>query len=238
VADQQELLLRSNLETMMKVIMLDQFGEVDDDITFDFASLFALTGKEEALIRKSDSDRDIGYIQQGVLSPEEVRNRIAKDPASGYDAINTNELPPKPLAPPTSGKSTPQDLSSEATENAEFNSGNDGGRVASELLDVADAMAQDGGFHGNQHMGGFSDDEEPGTKAIRLSGLARKASTEAGKLGTRAAHQAAMNAHGRALVAHRRALSSADPEAARVHDAYLDAHRFATSSHRAAMRGE
>ena len=236
VADQQEILLRSNLETMMKVIMLDQFGEVDDEITFDFNSLFALTGKEEALIRKSDTERDQALVQMGAISPEEVRSRVAKDPASGYDDIDVDQLPPAPPPMPAGGgKKSPQQESSEATENAEFNSSGD---VAQDLLDAADVLAKDGGFRGNQHTGGFSDDDEPGGKALRLSGLARKASTDAGKLGTRAAHQAAVNAHGRALVAHRRALSSADPEAARVHEAYCDAHRFATSNHRAAMRGE
>src|SRR5574340_520398 len=73
VADQQERIFRKNLETVIKLIMLDQLGYIDEDVTFDFVSLFEMTGKELAMVRKSDGDLAVELIQTGVLSPLEVR---------------------------------------------------------------------------------------------------------------------------------------------------------------------
>ena len=46
-----------------------------------------------ATIRKSDSDRDVAYIQAGVISAEEVRGRLASDTDSGYNGIDVDDVP-------------------------------------------------------------------------------------------------------------------------------------------------
>jgi len=91
VSDQQEVLFRRNLETVVKIIQLSEFGEIDDDVVFDFVSLYAMTEKELSLIRKSNAESDQLHVQLGAVSPEEVRHRLANDPDSGWNNLVTSE---------------------------------------------------------------------------------------------------------------------------------------------------
>ena len=94
---QQESLFRTNLEVLLKVVMLSLFGEIDSEITFDFEPLVEMTEKERAMIRKSDAEAGSTYILEGVLDPMEERNRLANDPNSGYDNLDVT----KDITPPT-----------------------------------------------------------------------------------------------------------------------------------------
>lgn len=92
IADQQEAIFRRNLETVLKVLMLNEFGEVDDDIAFDFAPLFEMSDKEHADIRKLNADEATALSALGAVSPEEVRARLALSPDSGWDNLDTDAL--------------------------------------------------------------------------------------------------------------------------------------------------
>jgi phage-related protein (TIGR01555 family) len=96
IAAQQEAFWRESLETILKAVQLSLFGKIDPDIGFTFVSLYQMTPKEEAELRKNDSDMDAAYIDRGVLSPQEVRERLARDPASGYNGLDTSAPPPVP----------------------------------------------------------------------------------------------------------------------------------------------
>jgi len=93
VASMQANLFTEPLKTVIDLIQLDQFGEIDDAITFEFEPLKQMNGTELAAIRKSDCDADIAYITAGVVSTEESRTRLANDPASGYMSLVAEELP-------------------------------------------------------------------------------------------------------------------------------------------------
>ncbi len=54
IAAAQESLFRPNLTRIIDFIQLSLFGKVDEDITFDFEPLWALSEKEEAELRNSD----------------------------------------------------------------------------------------------------------------------------------------------------------------------------------------
>jgi phage-related protein (TIGR01555 family) len=241
VADQQEKLFRKNLELVLQMIMLDELGYIDEDITFDFLPLFALTGKEEAMIRKSDSERDTAMIQAGVLSPLEVRAKLSADPSSGYNGIDVDDLPappPVPAGPPTGkGKDEQGSVTEDPGFTAEANAGDTTADVALDIMRDADRLVHDGGFRGNQHIGGVSEKDGPLEQAMKLTASANVASRTAGKLGTRRAHRKALVAHSRALEAHERALSSANPSIAPVHETYIDAHRSAADVHRGSCGG-
>ncbi len=99
VAAQQEAHWREPLEVILKAVQLSLFGEIDPDIGFTFTPLYQMTPKEESEIRLSDSQADCAYIAAGVVDPSEVRERLARDPNSGYQSLDTSvELVP-PVAP-------------------------------------------------------------------------------------------------------------------------------------------
>lgn len=99
IAAQQESAWREPLETILKVTQLSLFGEIDHDIGINFVPLYQMTPKELAEIRTADGATDCAYIAAGVVDPSEVRDRLAKDPNSGYDGIDTTIMPPDPTEP-------------------------------------------------------------------------------------------------------------------------------------------
>jgi hypothetical protein len=199
------------IEMILKVLMLNRFGEIDESITFDFVPLFAMTEKERSAIRKSDSESATAYVTMGSVSPAEVRSRLASDPDSEFNNLDVNDLPKPPTV--------------EASKDA--------AKSALRVMREAHRTLRDGGFHGNQHIGGIGGDDTPSEVARKLTVAAVRASAVARRLGTQRAHQTALHAHTRAANAHKLALSSAPVGAMRtVHQTYLDAHRHAVQEHR------
>jgi len=92
----QENLLRDPLDKLLKLVQLHLFGQVNDNITFDFVPLQQMSETELSTIRKSDTDRDVAYIQAGVVSAEEVRGRLASESDSGYNGIDVEDVPEMP----------------------------------------------------------------------------------------------------------------------------------------------
>ena len=92
----QENLLRDPLDKLLKLVQLHLFGKVNDNITFDFVPLQQMSETDLSTIRKSDTDRDVAYIQAGVVSAEEVRGRLASEPDSGYNGIDVEDVPKMP----------------------------------------------------------------------------------------------------------------------------------------------
>ena len=92
----QENLLRDPLDKLLKLVQLHLFGKVNDNTTFDFVPLQQMNETELSTIRKSDTDRDVAYIQAGVVSAEEVRGRLASEPDSGYNGIDVEDVPEMP----------------------------------------------------------------------------------------------------------------------------------------------
>lgn len=99
VAAQQEAHYRGPLETILQVVQLSLFGEIDPDIGFNFKPLYQMTPKELAEIRKSDAETAGAYVDRGILDPSEVRERLARDPESGYNGIDADALPVPPTVP-------------------------------------------------------------------------------------------------------------------------------------------
>ncbi len=113
IAAQQEAHWREPLEVILKAVQLSLFGEIDPDIGFTFVPLYQMTPKEEAEIRASDSQADCAYIAAGVVDPSEVRERLAKDPNSGFMGLDTSVelVPPNPE--PAPGEPPPAGLEEE-----------------------------------------------------------------------------------------------------------------------------
>lgn len=90
IAAQQEAFWREPIDTILKVVQLSLFGEIDNDIGFSFVPLYQMTPKELSEIRESDARTSETYVNMGAIAPEEVRDRIAKDPDSGFQGLDTS----------------------------------------------------------------------------------------------------------------------------------------------------
>lgn len=90
IAAQQESFWRSPIDTILKVVQLSLFGEIDHDIGFKFVPLYQMTEKEESDIRFQDSQTATNYLNAGVISNDEVREKLAHDPDSGYQGLDTS----------------------------------------------------------------------------------------------------------------------------------------------------
>ena len=97
VAAQQEAFWREPLETILKCVQLSLFGEIDPDIGLAFIPLYQMTPKEESEIRAADGVTDCAYVAAGIIDPSEVRERLARDPNSGYQGLDTDAV----IVPPT-----------------------------------------------------------------------------------------------------------------------------------------
>jgi uncharacterized protein len=93
IASYQESFFRQKLHSILGFIQLSTFGDVDEDITFRFEPLEALSEKEMAEVRKIEAETDQIYIDTGVLAPLESRTRIAAQEDSAYASLDVDDLP-------------------------------------------------------------------------------------------------------------------------------------------------
>lgn len=90
-----ERVCRPCLETLLDVIQLSLFGDIDQEMTFEFLPLWEMSDKDKADIRKSDAEADGTYIDRGVVSPEETRQRLQDDETSLYHGVDLSGAPPE-----------------------------------------------------------------------------------------------------------------------------------------------
>lgn len=93
----QENTLEPVLDVILDLIQLNEFGEIDEDIDYDFVPLVESSLKEVADIRKSDGDLAVALMQNNVVSAEEVREMLQANPDSGY--TNLTGPAPEPIEP-------------------------------------------------------------------------------------------------------------------------------------------
>jgi phage-related protein (TIGR01555 family) len=103
-------------DVLLKAVQLDLFGAIDDDIAYQWVPLDEPTQKELAEIRKSDADAGTAYINAGVISPDEERERLQDDPQSGYN--NLSGPAPEPEEPEGDIETDPSDLAAQGNEHA------------------------------------------------------------------------------------------------------------------------
>lgn len=87
----QEMIFRPNLEIVLQVVQLSEFGEIDPDIGFEFETLYGADELEASQIRLNDAQTDSTLISVGAISPDESRARVASDPNSGYNSIDDSD---------------------------------------------------------------------------------------------------------------------------------------------------
>ncbi len=100
IAAFQQHLYSHALERLLKLVQLSLFGEVDEDIGFEFLPLWQPTETDKATIRKTKMEIDTGYVNAGVLDPVEVRDTLAADKEGDYNNIDVSDVPDDPNALP------------------------------------------------------------------------------------------------------------------------------------------
>jgi phage-related protein (TIGR01555 family) len=76
------------VEKILRIVQLSLFGEIDPDIGLEWHQLKVITREQQATIRKTEADTDQLYVDLGVLSPDEVRARIAQEEESLYPGLD------------------------------------------------------------------------------------------------------------------------------------------------------
>lgn len=99
VADMQNVTFKDNLVKVIELIQLSKYGDIDPEITFDFVPLWEQNDAELAANRKSDAEAADILINAGVVSPEEVRAKMAKDEHSGYNGLDLGVIIEPPADP-------------------------------------------------------------------------------------------------------------------------------------------
>lgn len=89
----QEKIFTKPYDTIIKLLQLNRGLEPDEKLMFKFQSLWDMDEKERADLNKVLAERDIAYINSGVLSQEEARRRLSLDRYSGYSDIDVDDLP-------------------------------------------------------------------------------------------------------------------------------------------------
>jgi phage-related protein (TIGR01555 family) len=84
----QEHLLRRLLETILDLVQLSEFGEVDPDITFDFVDLWQLDEAGTAAVQQTKATTHEIYTTMGAVDVAEVRRALAADPDTPYAGLD------------------------------------------------------------------------------------------------------------------------------------------------------
>ena len=84
----QERIFRDPLDYLVKLLQLNRFGEVDENLDFEFVPLSDEDEKLQAEVQKLKVDSMAELFDRGIISGEEARHVLASDPDSGFDDID------------------------------------------------------------------------------------------------------------------------------------------------------
>lgn len=81
------------LQRVFEILQYYLFGSSDEDISFVFKKRSSRDEAAKANTNKVKAETDVMYVSSGVLSPDEIRKRVADDPESGYNSIDADDVP-------------------------------------------------------------------------------------------------------------------------------------------------
>jgi len=122
----QEKVYGAGLTRALKVIQLSEIGSIDPEIGYEFVPLWELDAAGKAAVEKAKADTDAVYMQESVISNEEVRTRLAGDPESPYHGLEgpAPEIPdPLDMDPDKSDVAESIEKRGAEGSNSEANSG-------------------------------------------------------------------------------------------------------------------
>lgn len=96
VHSMQEKNMRPGLLVILKAVQLSLFDKLIDGMDFQFLPLWEMDDKDRSEMRKADAEADCAYVDRGVISQEEVRERLSNDENSMYHGVDLTDPPPEP----------------------------------------------------------------------------------------------------------------------------------------------
>ena len=93
IAATQEKMFREPLNAVIRLLQYNRRGTVDESITASFIPIGDEDDGQIANVNKTKADTASIYLQNGVLSAEEVRQMLADDEQSGYTTIDVEAVP-------------------------------------------------------------------------------------------------------------------------------------------------
>lgn len=91
----QSNVLHPLLQNVLRVVQLSLFGAIDPGVSWTWEPLEELSALEDADRRNKDATSDQVYMEAGVVTPQQVAEKLAADPRSGYAGI-LDEGEPEP----------------------------------------------------------------------------------------------------------------------------------------------
>lgn len=87
----QEAHLMPQMDTILKLIMLNLNGEIDETVRFQFKSLYQLSAKEQAEVNEIKARTATTLIDGGIIDGEEARTTLQEDEDNDYQHIDLNK---------------------------------------------------------------------------------------------------------------------------------------------------
>ena len=84
----QERVFRAPVKTILDVVQLSEFGEIDESLTFEFHDLWEMPETDQAAMQKVKADSDVALVGAGIVSADEVRERMTQDQTSPFHGLN------------------------------------------------------------------------------------------------------------------------------------------------------
>jgi phage-related protein (TIGR01555 family) len=88
----QEAHLLPQMEVILKLIMLNLSGKIDESIVFKFKSLYQLSSKEQAEVNEIKARTAQTLIDGGIIDGEEARTTLQQDEDNDYQHIDVNKV--------------------------------------------------------------------------------------------------------------------------------------------------
>jgi hypothetical protein len=87
------------LKRALELIQLNEYGDIDPEITAEFVPLWQLDEAGQAAVQKTKADTAAVYVGEcHSVSPEDVRKQIASDPASQFFGLEGDAPDPSEFA--------------------------------------------------------------------------------------------------------------------------------------------
>lgn len=93
IASLQQKIFAPAMDQLTRVLQMNAFGEIDENISFEFAPLSEDDEVQLVTNNKTKAETAALLMENQVLSPEEVRQSLIDDPKSGYDSLTPTTEP-------------------------------------------------------------------------------------------------------------------------------------------------
>ncbi|EOJ8666994.1 DUF1073 domain-containing protein [Providencia stuartii] len=100
IASLQNAHLLPQINTIIKLIQLNLFGEIDEGIYFEFTPLYQLDEKEIAEVNRTNAETTEKLFNIGAIDGEEVRQSLSTDESSKFSFIDPKKIIPPPFGVP------------------------------------------------------------------------------------------------------------------------------------------